>query len=68
MRSARRAANLQLHLHLYPTCCAIPVGFMADRREGVRVMQDWLGRASVQNSVRYTALAPERLDKAKAPG
>jgi site-specific recombinase XerD len=34
----------------------------------VRVMQDWLGHANMQNTVRYTALAPWRLDKAKAPG
>jgi site-specific recombinase XerD len=30
-------------------------------------MQDWLGHANVQNTVRYTALMPGRLDKAKAP-
>jgi len=54
-----------VHPHMLRHSCGF---FMADRREDVRVMQDWLGHANVQNTVRYTALAPGRLDKAKAPG
>jgi site-specific recombinase XerD len=42
--------------------------FMADRHEDMRVMQDLLGHANVQNTIRYTKLAPGRLDHAKAPG
>ena len=42
--------------------------YMADRREDVRVMQDWLGHANIQNTVRYTTLTPSRLDNARAPG
>jgi len=55
--------------HVHPHMLRHSCGFyMADRREDVRVMQDWLGHANVQNTVRYTTLAPGRLDKAKAPG
>jgi integrase len=55
--------------HVHPHMLRHSCGFyMADRREDVRVMQDWLGHANVQNTVRYTTLAPSRLDKAKAPG
>ena len=55
--------------HIHPHMLRHSCGFyMADRREDVRVMQDWLGHANVQNTVRYTALAPGRLDNAKAPG
>ena len=55
----------QVHPHMLRHSCGF---YMADRREDVRVMQDWLGHANVQNTVRYTALAPGRLDSAKAPG
>jgi integrase len=55
--------------HVHPHMLRHSCGFyMADRHEDVRVMQDWLGHANVQNTVRYTTLAPSRLDKAKAPG
>lgn len=54
--------------HVHPHMLRHSCGFcMADRREDVRVMQDWLGHANVQNTVRYTAMTPWRLDKAKAP-
>jgi hypothetical protein len=42
--------------------------YMADHREDMGVMQDWLGHANVQNTVRYTTLPPGRLDHAQAPG
>jgi len=55
--------------HVHPHMLRHSCGFyMADRREDVRVMQDWLGHANVQNTVRYTTLAPGRLDNARAPG
>jgi len=54
-----------VHPHMLRHSCGF---YMADRREDVRVMQDWLGHANVQNTVRYTTLAPGRLDNAKAPG
>jgi site-specific recombinase XerD len=41
--------------------------YIADRREDVRVMQDWLGHSNVQNTVRYTTLAPARFAGARAP-
>ena len=54
--------------HVHPHMLRHSCGFyMADRREDVRVMQDWLGHANVQNTVRYTTLAPGRLDRARAP-
>jgi len=37
-----------------------PEVYMADRRENVRVMQDWLGHANAQNRVRYTTLGRGR--------
>ena len=37
-----------------------PEVYMADRRENVRVMQDGLGHANAQNTVRYTTLARGR--------
>jgi integrase len=54
-----------VHPHMLRHSCGF---YMADRREDVRVMQDWLGHANVQNTVRYTTLAPGRLDNARAPG
>jgi site-specific recombinase XerD len=60
------ACNLpHVHPHMLRHSCGF---YMADRREDVRVMQDWLGHANVQNTVRYTTLAPGRLDNARAPG
>jgi integrase len=54
--------------HVHPYMLRHSCGFyMADRHEDLRIMQDWLGHANVQNTVRYTALAPGRLDNAKAP-
>jgi len=44
-----------VHPHMLRHSCAF---FLADCRGDVRVMQDWLGHANVQNTVRYTALAP----------
>ena len=55
----------QVHPHMLRHSCGF---YMADRHEDVRVMQDWLGHANVQNTVRYTTLAPGRLDNARAPG
>jgi len=68
MLSAVRAACGQPHVH--PHMLRHSCGYMADHSQDVRVMQDWLGHANanVQITVRYTALAPGRLDKAKAPG
>ena len=69
MLSAVGAACGQPHVH--PHMLRHSCGFyMADHSQHVRVMQDWLGHANanVQITVRYTALAPGRLDKAKAPG
>jgi type 1 fimbriae regulatory protein FimB/type 1 fimbriae regulatory protein FimE len=57
--------SFPVHPHMLRHSCGF---YMADRREDVRVMQDWLGRANVQNTVRYTTLAPGRLDNARAPG
>ena len=55
--------------HVHPHMLRHSCGFyMADRREDVRVMQDWLGHANIQNTGRYTTLAPSRLDNARAPG
>ena len=54
-----------VHPHMLRHSCGF---FMADRHEDVRVMQDWLGHANVQNTIRYTRLAPSRLDHARAPG
>jgi len=56
---------LPIHPHMLRHSCGF---YMADRSEDVRVMQDWLGHANVQNTVRYSQLAPGRLDKARAPG
>jgi hypothetical protein len=42
--------------------------YMADHREDMRVMQDRFGHAIAQNTIRYTTLAPGRLDHAQAPG
>jgi len=53
-----------VHPHMLRHSCGF---YMADRREDVRVMQDWLGHANVQNTVRYTTLAPGRLDGTRAP-
>jgi len=53
------------HPHMLRHSCGF---YMADRSQDVRVMQDWLGHANVQNTVRSTALAQGRLAKAKAPG
>lgn len=76
-RLGRRGARLRLgrasdacglpgvHPHMLRHSCGY---YMADRHEEVRVMQDWLGHANVQNTVRYTTLAPGRLGGAKAPG
>ena len=55
----------QVHPHMLRHSCGF---YMADRHEDVRVVQDWLGHANVQNTVRYTTLAPGRLDNARAPG
>jgi hypothetical protein len=41
-----------VHPHMLRHSCGF---YMADSREDVRVMQDWLGHANVQNTVRYSA-------------
>jgi integrase len=53
-----------VHPHMLRHSCGFA---MAEAGEDVRAMQDWLGHAAIQNTVRYTALAPGRLDKVKAP-
>jgi type 1 fimbriae regulatory protein FimB/type 1 fimbriae regulatory protein FimE len=52
-----------VHPHQLRHSCGF---YMAERHEDVRVMQDWLGHANVQNTVRYTTLAPGRLDGTRA--
>jgi integrase len=52
--------------HVHPHMLRHSCGFYtADRREDVRVRQDWLGHVNVQNTVRYTTLATSRLEGPK---
>jgi type 1 fimbriae regulatory protein FimE len=53
-----------VHPHMLQHSCGF---YMANQREDVRAMQDWLGRKNIQNTVVYTQLAPGRLDNVKAP-
>jgi type 1 fimbriae regulatory protein FimE len=53
-----------IHAHMLRHSCGF---YMAERHEDVRAMQDWLGHAALQNTVRYTILAPGRLDRTRAP-
>jgi integrase len=54
-----------VHPHMLRHSCGF---FLADRKQDVRAMQDWLGHSNIQNTVRYTQLAPGRLDDVMAPG
>ena len=53
-----------VHPHQLRHSCGF---YLADRKQDVRAMQDWLGHKNIQNTVRYTALAPGRLDSVQAP-
>jgi type 1 fimbriae regulatory protein FimB/type 1 fimbriae regulatory protein FimE len=53
-----------VHPHMLRHSCGF---YLADRRQDARAMQDWLGHKNIQNTVRYTALAPGRLDSVQAP-
>jgi site-specific recombinase XerC len=41
-----------VHPHMLRHSCGF---FMADRHKDMRVMQDWLGHANVQNTVAFVA-------------
>ena len=44
------------------TCCDTPTGYaLANEGTDTRLIQDFLGHASIANTVRYTRLAPGRL-------
>ena len=53
-----------VHPHMLRHSCGF---YLAERRQDARAMQDWLGHKNIQNTVRYTALAPGRLDSVEAP-
>ena len=43
-----------------PTRCATPAATLANAGHDTRAIQDWLGHRSIQHTVRYTELAPNR--------
>jgi type 1 fimbriae regulatory protein FimE len=54
--------------HVHPHQLRHSCGFyMADGSEDVRAIQEWLGHKNIQHTVRYTVLAPGRLDRVRAP-
>jgi site-specific recombinase XerD len=54
------AANIGFHVH--PHMLRHGAGYdLANQGTDTRLIQDWLGHASISNTVRYTQLAPGRL-------
>ena len=58
----RAAKTAQLGLHVHPHMLRHAAGYaLANEGTDTRLIQDFLGHASIANTVRYTRLAPGRL-------
>ena len=58
----RAAEGAKLGFHVHPHMLRHATGFMlANEGTDTRLIQDFLGHASISNTVRYTKLAPARL-------
>jgi integrase len=53
-----------VHPHQLRHSCGF---YLADRRQDVRVIQDWLGHKNIRHTAEYAKLAPGRLDSVPAP-
>jgi type 1 fimbriae regulatory protein FimB/type 1 fimbriae regulatory protein FimE len=59
---ARAAETAKLGFHAHPHMLRHATGYaLANEGTDTRLIQDFLGHASIANTVRYTKLAPGRL-------
>jgi site-specific recombinase XerD len=58
----RAAEKAKLGFHVHPHMLRHATGYaLANKGTDTRLIQDFLGHASIANTVRYTKLAPDRL-------